>query len=102
MEDTNMIAEELIEDMEPSLLSYTQMQNLKVDDVVWLQDVDKADTIPGIFAGFVRRRNKLAAMFVTRSSGKVKALVDEYWDRWCCWSAKPTQEQCRETPFMRF
>ena len=71
------------------------LEELVVDDVVWLEDYDKDTTVPGIYCN----SNDTNTIFATRMKGYLFVNNDEYGSRWRCWTSRPTDEQKEVTPW---
>lgn len=66
-----------------------------VDGAVWLEDRDKNEVVPGL----VMQMHSTANLDIKKDGTLRTACASrsDYGDRWRAWSARPTQEQMRET-----
>lgn len=66
-----------------------------VDGAVWLEDRDKSEVVPGL----VMQMHSAVNLDI-KKDGKLRtasASCSDYGYRWRAWSARPTEEQMRET-----
>ena len=87
----NIIA--LLKAQEPRVLDWNEIGT--VDGVVWLEDRDKSEVVPGLVMQMysavnldIKKDGKLHTASASRS---------DYGERWRCWTARPTEAQRRET-----
>ena len=85
----------MLERQEAKCLSKTSLEHLEYNAVVWLEDIDKEDVIPGIFGRMIGEGNKFA-LFTTMREKMLYADKTEYGIRWRCWNHKPSKEQREE------
>ena len=80
-------------EIRPRLLMLDEIRNsLKPGEVVWLEDFDKCDVIPGIRFRLVNEGGDEAIEFHVMD-GFIAPKLDEYGVRWRCWNKKPTNAQ---------
>ncbi len=79
--------------LEPRVLDWNEIGT--VDGAVWLEDRDKSEVVPGLVMQMhsavnldIKKDGKLCTASASRS---------DYGYRWRAWSARPTEEQIRET-----
>lgn len=93
----------LLKAQEPRVMSLEEVQTLRANDVVWLEDKGKPNIIPGI----VRNRHlwphstTMVTNFMHVDGCKVTAGDDDYGKRWRCWTSRPTDEHREATPWER-
>ena len=84
----------LLKAHEPRVMTLEEVVCLQPDDVVWLEDNDKEDVIPGICCGEKNVFAKITQFLIRNSLHPyVFAIHSEYQLRWRCWNTKPTEEQ---------
>ena len=88
----HVVFDERYVEVEAYVLMEDEVKALKNDTIVWLQNIDKAEIIPGIFAG-MKGHKKRFALFITKNKYQVFADMEEYMVRWRCWTSRPTEEQ---------
>lgn len=83
----------LLMEQEARVLDWNEIGT--VDGAVWLEDRDKNEVVPGLVMQMhsavnldIKKDGKLCTASASRS---------DYGDRWRAWSARPTEEQMRET-----
>lgn len=85
----------LLEAQETRVLTMDEVKNLNRNEVVWLEDIGKAEIIPGIVKG--RQVWPFTTMQVTnfmRCDGCTITSYDgDYNIRWRAWTSLPTEEQ---------
>lgn len=92
----------LLKAQEPRVMTLEEVQALRVNDVVWLEDKEKPNIIPGI----VRNRHlwphsaTMVTNFMRRDGCKVTAGDDDYGKRWRCWTSRPDQATREATPWL--
>lgn len=87
-------AQEALWTMEPRVLC---LEEIHRGMAVWLEDCDKPDlllAIGGSSAGG-------AKCFITEDDRSIAPLDEDYGERWRAWTRKPTDEQRRETPWLK-
>lgn len=83
----------LLKEQEARVLDWNEIGI--VDGAVWLEDRDKSETVPGL----VMQMHSAVNLDI-KKDGKLRtasASRSDYGDRWRAWSARPTEEQMRET-----
>ena len=76
----------LLKAQEPRVMT---LEELVRDNVVWLEDYDKENVVPGIYCdGHDGDR-----VFATKMHGYLFVKDDDYMIRWRCWTSRPTDEQ---------
>lgn len=83
----------LLREQRPRVLRLDEVIALNQGRVVWLEDIDKPDVIPGLLDK-VFTTTKVADFQLVRKT--VTADLDEYGKRWRCWSALPTVKERKE------
>lgn len=88
-------AHEMLKAREPRVLDWNEIGT--VDGAVWLEDRDENEVVPGLVMQMhsavnldIKKDGKLHTASASRS---------DYGERWRAWSAQPTEEQMRETPW---
>ena len=77
----------------PRVLTLDEIRNsLKPGEVVWLEDFDKCDVIPGIRFRLINEGGDEAIEFHVMD-GFIAPKLNEYGERWRCWNKKPTNAQ---------
>lgn len=91
----------LLEAQEPHVLSMDEVKSLNRNNVVWLEDVGKAEIIPVIVKG--RQVWPFTTMQVTnfmRCDGCTITSYDgDYNIRWRAWTSLPTEEERKAAPW---
>lgn len=87
----------LLKEQEPRVLTVEEIRSGTVE-VVWLEDADKPNVIPGIWFRLSNEGGD-EAVDIHVMDGFVGARLEVYGKLWRCWSAWPTEEQMRETPW---
>lgn len=83
----------LLEEQQPRVLDWNEIGT--VDGAVWLEDRDKSEVVPGL----VMQMHSAVNLDIKKDGKlhKASASRSDYGDRWRAWSAKPTEEQMRDT-----
>lgn len=92
----------LLKEQEPRVLEYSEIEK---NPLVWLEDEDKEDVIPGLFLQYnwgeaefsVQDPDEYVESIVRAAT--VIAFEKTYNVRWRAWTAKPTQDQRLEVPW---
>lgn len=86
----------LIEKNAPRILGLREILALQRGEVVWLEDSDKSDIIPGlVYRSFIMTRS-IEFQVIGRV---VNGSYDDYNRRWRCWTAHPSNKERAETPW---
>jgi hypothetical protein len=83
----------LLREQRPRVLRLDEVIALNQGGVVWLEDIDKPDVIPGLLDKVFTTTNVADFQLVRKT---VTADLDEYGKRWRCWSAPPTVKERKE------
>lgn len=87
----------LLKEQEPRVLTVEEIRSGTVE-VAWIEDADKAEVIPGIWFRLSNEGGDEAVDIHIRD-GFVGARLEVYGKLWRCWTARPTPEQMRDTPW---
>ena len=79
---------------EPRVMTKEELKFLRHNDVIWLEDYDKPEVIPGI----VWRRSTVDTDFVICGGG-ARGKDEDYEVRWRCWTSRPDQATREATPW---
>lgn len=88
---------ELLREQEARVMTLDEIRSGAVE-VAWIEDADKAEVIPGIWFRLSNEGGDEAVDIHIRD-GFVGARLEVYGKLWRCWTARPTEEQMRETPW---
>lgn len=80
----------LLREKHPRVLRLDEVIELNQGTVVWLEDIDKPDVIPGLLDKVFIMTKVVDFQLVQKT---VTADLDEYGERWRCWSAPPTEKE---------
>lgn len=80
----------------PRVLTLEEVRTLQDGALVWLEDNDKADVIPGIVNHVWNSLPNLVS-FTVAHTREVKADMLWYGVKWRCWSRRPSPEQMEAT-----
>ena len=80
-------AVELLKKQIPSVIDYNDLHNY---EVVWLEDVDKEEIVPGIIGEISDNSLNPYVWFCIDSVNDVFGMKDEYNKRWRAWSGRPS------------
>lgn len=85
-ETLKKIAVESLKELTPSVIDYNDLENY---EVVWLEDVDKEEIVPGVINEISDNEwNSYVCFDVNVNS--VFGMKDEYNKRWRAWSHRPS------------
>ena len=82
----------LLKAQEPRVMALEEVRTLQDGALVWLEDNDKADVIPGIVNHVWNSLPNLAS-FTVAHTREVKADMLWYGVKWRCWTSRPIDEQ---------
>lgn len=90
-----------LRDQKPRVLTYDELNRLHIDDVIWLEDIDKAEVIPAIVCGAPDYSSVLDAVELCAyyRNKYISAITKDYLKRWRCWTARPDEKVRAETPW---
>ena len=88
------LMESQLHEQEPRVTAKEELKFLRHNDVVWLEDYDKPEVIPGI----VWRRSTVDTDFVICGGG-ARGKDEDYEVRWRCWTSRPDDKRRAETPW---
>ena len=80
----------------PRVMGLNELLAFNQGWVVWLEDIDKPDVIPGLFVKIYELSKQADFQLVQRI---VTANLDEYGERWRCWTSCPDDTRRAETPW---
>ena len=85
----------LLKAQEPRVMTYDELNKLHADDVIWLEDIDKAEVIPAIVCGAPDYSSVLDAVELCAyyRNKYIRAITKDYLERWRCWTSRPTDAQ---------
>ena len=90
----------LLRELQPHILSMDELVNLKRNDVVWIEDIDKDEIIPAIVSDsiweHIAKAGKSDFKFIVNDRMVVRADRIDYFVRWRCWSICPNDLQRKE------
>ncbi len=66
--------------------------------LVWLEDIDKAETVAGMIFDYVPGRFGFKLTDIG-SMHRIYPRIDDYLTHWRCWTSRPTNEQREATPW---
>lgn len=86
---------ELLRVKEPRIMTFSELNHLHRDDVIWLEDIDKAKVIPAIVCwapeySSIADTVELCAYYRDRY---IRVSTKDYLSRWRCWTSRPTDAQ---------
>lgn len=92
----------LLKEQEPRVLEYSEIEKYPL---VWLEDEDKEDVIPGLFLQYnwgeaefsVQDPDEYVESIVRAAT--VIAFEKTYNVMWRAWTSRPTPDQMRDTPW---
>lgn len=87
----------LLREQEPRVLTLEEIRSGTVE-VVWLEDADKPNVIPGIWFRLSNEGGD-EAVDIHVVDGFVGARLEVYGKLWRCWTARPTEEQRKAVPW---
>lgn len=87
--------------LEPRVMTYDELNRLHTDDVIWLEDIDKAEVIPAIVCGALDYSSILDAVELCAyyRNKYISAITKDYLERWRCWTSRPDEKKRSETPW---
>ena len=91
----------LLKAQEPRVMTYDELNRLHTDDVIWLEDIDKAEVIPAIVCGApdyssILDTVELCAYYRNKY---ISVITKDYLERWRCWTSRPDQTTREATPW---
>ena len=90
----------LLRELQPHVLTMDELVNLRRNDVVWLEDVDKNEVIPAIVSDSVwehiAKAGRSDFKFICNDRMVVRADRRDYFVRWRCWNICPNELQRKE------
>lgn len=87
----------MLKDQEPRVMTLEEIRSGAVE-VAWIEDVDKADVIPGIWFR-LSNEGEDEAVDIHIRDGFVGARLEVYGKLWRCWTSRPSPDQMRDTPW---
>lgn len=86
-----MDALSLLKEQEPRVMTVEEIRS-GTAEVVWLEDADKPNVIPGIWFRLSNEGGD-ESVDIHVMDGFIGARLEVYGKLWRCWSARPTEEQ---------
>ena len=87
----------LLREQEPRVLTLEEIRSGTVE-VVWLEDADKPNVIPGIWFRLSNEGGD-EAVDIHVMDGFVGARLEVYGKMWRAWTSRPTEEQRKAVPW---
>lgn len=87
----------LIREQEPRVLTLEEIRS-GAAEVVWLEDADKPNVIPGIRFKLLNEDGD-EAVAIHVMDGFVGARLEVYGKMWRAWTSRPTEEQRKAVPW---
>ena len=90
----------VLKELEPRVITWNEILRLSEIESppVWLEDNDKIHVVPAFVIGSLLTLQNGAITFILRGK-RIGANKSDYGTRWRAWTAKPTPEQIRDTPW---
>ena len=87
----------LLREQEPRLMTLEEIR-FGAFEVAWLEDVDKANVIPGIWFR-LSNEGEDEAVDIHVMDGFIGARLAVYGKMWRAWTSRPTEEQRKAVPW---
>jgi hypothetical protein len=95
--DTVIEAIALLKAQEPRIVKISELTSGE-PMLVWLEDIDKAETVAGMIFDYVPGRFGFKLTNI-ESRDRTYPRIDDYLTRWRCWTSRPSDEVRRATPW---
>jgi hypothetical protein len=87
----------LLKEQEPRVMTLEEIRSGAVE-VAWIEDADKVEVIPGIWFR-LSNEGEDEAVDIHVLDGFVGMRLAVYGKKWRAWTARPSPEQMRDTPW---
>lgn len=95
--DAGLLISELLKAQESRVV---KMSELTAGEpmLVWLEDIDKEETVAGMIFDYVPGRLGFKLTDLA-SRDRIYPRIEDYLTRWRCWTSRPTDAQREATPW---